>query len=767
MYKSSFRAAARLSSAVCALALCATSAGSAATADPLSQGGAPGGTPGEWQAFGGIQGGCDGPVHAMALSADEQTIYVGGDFGICGNTAAVNVAAYDRASGTFSRLGMAGMGGTDNPVHALHVQGQDVYVAGGFSDAGTLTRVGGVARWDGETWHRVGEPDFGGFVYALAWHNGELVAGGEFESAGLVRVNHIARWNGSQWSAFEADGTVGTNHTVRALLGSDGRLYVGGSFSSAGGVTVNGVAAWDASGWSSLGGGVTSLEGWTGRVEALAGHEGSIVALGDFSRAGGSAAANVAAWNGSSWSPLSDGLAPSWTGALASLHGNLYAAGSFALTGTGAAAGIARWDGIGWQPLGEGLRGGEGPFGAALVTADDELYVGGGFHRAGDVEAANVAVLRSDDWSRWQAEVSGGIYAPATRPGGPEPLLTEWFKGSFYVGGRFRLAGDVPAENIARWDGTSWQPLGEGLDGVVTAMTVWKDQLVVAGEFEYSGLVPVQGLAIWTGSAWQAFPGDTTLAGNEPAIYALADLGPQLVVGGRFTSIGGASADSVAVWDGSTWTALGSGLSGNGGGVHALLVHDGKLYAGGTFDATAGAPATGIARWDDTEWRALGAGLVGWVTALGELDGALIVGGTISSAGGAWVEGVARWDGAAWSSIGTGTPPGVNGIVSAMHVHDDDLYVAGSFASAGGTSAHNIVRWGRHPADPAGDRSWHPLASDDGGLVRDAVQGLSVGAGTVFAVGRFVGIREPYPWRVSAGVAAFRLDRLFDDGFGD
>jgi hypothetical protein len=67
--------------------------------------------------------------------------------------------------------------------------------------------------------------------------------------------------------------------------------------------------------------------------------------------------------------------------------------------------------------------------------------------------------------------------------------------------------------------------------------------------------------------------------------------GPALYVAGQFSLAGGVSAHNVAKWDGSSWSALGSGVT--GGTVLALGVYDDgfgpALYAGGSFSLGGGA----------------------------------------------------------------------------------------------------------------------------------------------------------------------------------
>jgi hypothetical protein len=68
-----------------------------------------------------------------------------------------------------------------------------------------------------------------------------------------------------------------------------------------------------------------------------------------------------------------------------------------------------------------------------------------------------------------------------------------------------------------------------------------------------------------------------------------------LVAGGDFTTAGGVPANRVARWNGSSWSAMGSGLN---NAVWTLAVlPNGDLVAGGSFTTTGGVPAPYIARW--------------------------------------------------------------------------------------------------------------------------------------------------------------------------
>ncbi len=82
-------------------------------------------------------------------------------------------------------------------------------------------------------------------------------------------------------------------------------------------------------------------------------------------------------------------------------------------------------------------------------------------------------------------------------------------------------------------------------------------------------------------------------------------MGSDLYAGGSFLDAGGNSnADRIAKWDGTTWTALESGVS---AAVNALVVSGSDVYAGGQFiDAGGNTSADYIAKWDGISWLALG-----------------------------------------------------------------------------------------------------------------------------------------------------------------
>jgi hypothetical protein len=69
---------------------------------------------------------------------------------------------------------------------------------------------------------------------------------------------------------------------------------------------------------------------------------------------------------------------------------------------------------------------------------------------------------------------------------GPVRALTV-YDSKLIAGGNFTTAGDVSAWKIASWDGSSWSPLGTGMNNDVWALVVYENKLIAGGWFITAG----------------------------------------------------------------------------------------------------------------------------------------------------------------------------------------------------------------------------------------------------------------------------------------
>src|SRR5205814_615364 len=103
----------------------------------------------------------------------------------------------------------------------------------------------------------------------------------------------------------------------------------------------------------------------------------------------------------------------------------------------------------------------------------------------------------------------------------------------------------------------------------------------------------------------------------------------------------------IAKWNGSSWSHVGTGISGAPQGdapnVFALAASgSGDVYAGGFFGIAGGIPAANIAKWDGSSSSALGSGVDDIGAALAVLGSDLYAGGSFSMAGGKVSQSIAR-----------------------------------------------------------------------------------------------------------------------------
>jgi hypothetical protein len=306
--------------------------------------------------------------------------------------------------------------------------------------------------------------------------------------------------------------------------------------------------------------------------------------------------------------------------------------------------------------------------------------------------------------------VNGPVYAIAVGTDG------------IYVGGHFSMAGNVAANNIARWDGDQWYALGDGVNSgggppCVYAISIHGADVYAGGQFYSAGSVASPNIAHWDGTQWTAFSG-----GANNTVRALAcDSSGNLYAGGDFTNIGMLSnCMFIAKWDGTQWTALGAGLSGCGSStkVNALATDGSNIFAGGEFLVAGSDTAKNIARWDGSAWSAIGLGTDGPVFALDYKTQNIYCGGDFVHAGGLTVNYVAKYTAGSWSAIDHGVdyPP------AAMDYGSYDIFVGTSLALV---PAVNIAKY---------DCCWDPLGSGtDSTVYAIAANGNDLWVGGVFS----------------------------------
>lgn len=545
---------------------------------------------------------------------------------------------------------------------------------------------------------------------------------------------------------------------------ADGDLYAAGSFSNASAKTFNNIAHWDGRRWNALGTGLTG-GGFTRISKVAVAGDGTVYAVGDFSGAGNVAANGIARWNGSEWSLVGNGIGPKIKDQYGTTDGRIYTVavgpdgvyigGQFTHIDDVEVNGIARWDGNSWSALDRGV--GSLDLDNNFSTANTEvyeivfdgatLYAGGVFTVAGDALDANgVAAWNGTSWSALGAGLKsdGGFITS----GDVRALAV--LGGQLYAGGLFASADNKPANNIAVWNGTTWNAIGAGVSKEFATSPVVLDllpvgnTLYVGGNFTRAGGQVISGLARVQGTTWSA-AGSALEAYSDIEISGLAPApNGALYVSGNFHSAEGGQVNNVALLNNGAWEALGQGVVTFGdtpADIRATTIDDaGRVFIGGQISFAGGVPVKGLAMWDGNYWYDIGGVDGGTVEALLAVGDDLFVAGSFTTAGGISAAHIARWNATSgqWFTLGTG----INGAVNALTYADGVLYAGGNFTSAGSTAAFDVAAW-----DGA---NWSPLGggyrifelSQEGGEVGTSVYALAFAGGSLYIGGSFQTIQQ-------------------------
>ena len=360
--------------------------------------------------------------------------------------------------------------------------GDELWIGSDF--AGINRQFHGVSlnqlmRWDGSSWQGalsglgVGGGRFDN-VNSLALHDfgagPELVIGGKFAAVGGVESPLVARFDGTAWRALGAPfESWGVFDLISHDDGNGTALFACGDDVGLVGEGIVPALKFDGTSWVEVGQSISNFD------EALV------------------------------FAEFDEGSGP-----------RLFMGGTFRnLDGTTMRF-LGRWDGNAWSPVGGGLTGG-GIFGGvgAMEVFDDgsgeALYVAGTFGGAGGVPVNNIARWDGSTWSAVGAGLESTISVAAPIVGKLE-VFNSPGGAQLIAGGFIDFAGGAPVNALAAWDGTDWSPLGAGLadsSGFTQLQGLGAfdpdgqgERLYAAGFFDMAGGLPADEFAIWDGSEW-------------------------------------------------------------------------------------------------------------------------------------------------------------------------------------------------------------------------------------------------------------------------
>ncbi|MDX2282465.1 MAG: T9SS type A sorting domain-containing protein [Saprospiraceae bacterium] len=315
-------------------------------------------------------------------------------------------------------------------------------------------------------------------------------------------------------------------------------------------------------------------------------------------------------------------------------------------------------------------------------TIDNILYIGGGFRFNGNDTLNGVCRLQGNviqPMGTGFYDACGGIDC--------NPILSFIrYENEIYSGAYFNEIAGVPSSGIARWDGGNWYPITPFLydenteTGYISGSCVSNNVLYVVGAFKFAGDELANSVASWDGVQWTTYGFPSTISGDVPLNFRVANYKDELYVGGNFyNKINGIENDDIARYDGNTWKQVGGGLFGGLSSVSDMVVYHDELYVAGPFSTSDGNAGNKIMRWDGTAWHDVGKGICG----SGRINDMMVYNDKLYVAGifncisdGLPIQNVAVWDGQHWCSIGNSKFD--NGATS-IAVYNDEIYIGGGF----------------------------------------------------------------------------------------
>ncbi len=321
-------------------------------------------------------GNINGPVGAMEVDADGSLV-VSGSFTLIGGVQSQRIARFTPSTATWSALGS---GLATAPIDITRWQGP----TGSLLIAATDP----IRAWDGATWQDFGQPivsnPLNEGVNRIQVYENELYALGRR----MLGSFSVLRCDGEVW------GPIWTNDafdSVYCLTKLNDQTLGGGSFPANQFATNIGVSVVDEGfTWQDFGENPPHF-----LVSQLTPFRGELVATGFFAR--GSTPVNVEAFDGASWRVLGGGTSSGIASAEV-FENDLVVGGRFVQAGQTPVANLARWDGSTWSAFSPELRsaqvGGALDGVSELLTLGDTLFVSGSFTSAGSVVGLGLAAWK-------------------------------------------------------------------------------------------------------------------------------------------------------------------------------------------------------------------------------------------------------------------------------------------------------------------------------------------------------------------------------------
>lgn len=461
----------------------------------------------------------------------------------------------------------------------------------------TNRRQNGIARFKNGKWAY----NFGSFS-ALTYQSyydsttRSVFYGGGFArgtgSGNLSDANRIARFDNTLDSLFELNYGITAGTDVSAIVRWNNQLYVAGNFSEAdSSIKTYNLAVWDGSNWSPVGHGIEAINNNAWVKTFATDTKGNLLVGGNFKSLGG---LYTNAWalidSNHKVHALNNDIqtlnSATQINAILPLSDSTYLlGGKFSKTfSSGNSSAIAGYNtnSNSWFKLGTYGVGNIYQYINCMAKVGNKIVVGGSFSSIDGVSANNLAYW---DGTQWNAMGD---------PNGEVEHLTVFNDSILYIEGYFSNINGSTHNYIARYDSSTWRTVGVGLYSSPQDIAVhpYTGELWVIT----SGSIPnpsgpsysSNGYAVWDGTKWKDYGKITGFIGNANSIYHAPDSTTYFTASG-ISKINNVDATNILRYHPAYgWAGAGSGIrrfaSPYTPDFYALRSHKNRLYIGGRFD---------------------------------------------------------------------------------------------------------------------------------------------------------------------------------------
>lgn len=237
-----------------------------------------------------------------------------------------------------------------------------------------------------------------------------------------------------------------------------------------------------------------------------------------------------------------------------------------------------------------------------IAHPNGKIYICGQFQTDGDLNAYNRIVEYDPDADTFSALGSGFDSIAFGMDVAPN--------GDLYVVGQFTTAGGVAAPAVAKWDGGTWERVGDIQNDfgfvVSAAERALYDIVVVDTDEIYArGLIgdgsSTRYYAIeFNGTSWSELGDSSVLVGGTQRAKMVLDQNGNIITSSSETN------DTVFRWNGSSYEQLGNEFTRTdaGGAIYNITIDkDGKILVAGRFTKNGEINlSSGIAIWNGSTW---------------------------------------------------------------------------------------------------------------------------------------------------------------------